>query len=123
MGNRYYWPVNALLMLLKLLDEHYMGLLPATPPPVAVGAAAAGTPQRRSVPGLGLQVPGPAGSRTGPPPQAASWALSTVGPDVAQRCLELLRTFNTVAAQQVGAMTCKVRQQVCFRSGAQRVCF
>ncbi|GIL88845.1 hypothetical protein Vretifemale_16775, partial [Volvox reticuliferus] len=108
LGGRQYWPVNALLMLLKLLDEHYMGLLPSTPPSAAVAAgptsgstemAAAGPPLRRPV--------GPFVQSSSPPAQAASWALSTVGPDVAQRCLELLRSFNMVTAQQVlgaGAM-------------------
>ncbi|GLC48694.1 hypothetical protein PLESTB_000126600 [Pleodorina starrii] len=123
LGGRHYWPVNALLMLLKLLDEHYLGLLPASPPPQAATAAAAagggpGAASARLRQGQG-QGPGPAGGasggRVGGPvpgaagagPQAASWALSTVGADVAQRCLELLRTFNTVTAQQVlgaGAM-------------------
>ncbi|EFJ41568.1 hypothetical protein VOLCADRAFT_107628 [Volvox carteri f. nagariensis] len=107
LGGRHYWPVNALLMLLKLLDEHYMGLLPASPPPTAATAAAL-TAAAEAVSGAGTATLRRWGAVAGQAPsQAASWALSTVGPDVAQRCMELLRSFNTVTAQQVlgaGAM-------------------
>ena len=114
LGGRYYWPVNALLMLLKLLDEHYLGLLPSTISNTGFGAATAAPPGGRprlpsAAAAGGLLLPGQQGfigggsglSGGGGGGGGHSAALSTLGPDVAQRCLELLRTFNTVTAQQV----------------------
>ncbi len=126
LGGRHFWVVNSTLMLLKLMDEHYLGLVSVAdrtgdlPGP---GRAPGGNHhhnhhnhqhaskhgrhhqqqgQHQQGVGAGAGAGAGGGGGAGAGAGSGSQVLLALGPDVAQRCMELLRAFNVTTAQQVG---------------------